>query len=180
MAGGPLAAVDLAVLALLGLALVRGLWNGLFREALSLASLVAAAVAVRFLAGPLAQRLEPVLGAQLGPLGTRVLAALLLFVAVLVAGALLARLLRRSAQLVGLGWLDRLGGGALGLAEGAAIAIVALLISGSVLGRDHPLVSDSRAYATAQRVRQLARREPAPLPPVAAPPRKGDVRREIN
>jgi membrane protein required for colicin V production len=173
MAGSPLGAVDLAVLALLGLTLARGLWNGLFREALSLASLVAAAVAVRFLSGPLAASLEPFVGEALGELGTRVLAGVLLFLAVLLAGSLLARGLRRSARLVGLGWLDRLGGGALGLAEGAAVAIVALLIGGTLLGRDHPLVSDSRAFATAQRVRQLGR-PPDRLPPVAAPPSRPD------
>jgi hypothetical protein len=76
---------------------------------------------------------------------------------------------------VGLGWLDRIGGGAIGLAEGAAIAIVGLLVAGTVLGRDHPWVSDSRAFATAERVRQLARRDRDDrLPPVAAPPSRPD------
>jgi membrane protein required for colicin V production len=177
MAGSSLPVLDLAVAVLLALALVRGLWNGLLRESLSVASFVAAVVAVRFSTAPLGDRLHALVAPQLGPAAARSAAGVAIFVGVLIAGVLLARALRRGARAVGLGWLDRLGGGALGLAEGAVVAIVALLLAGAVLGRDHPAVSGSRAHAAAQRVREFARRERAPLPPVAAPPARSDARR---
>ncbi len=101
--------LDLAVAVLLALALVRGLWNGLLRESLSVASFVAAVVAVRFSTAPLGDRLHALIGPQLGPMASRAAAGVAIFVGVLVAGALVARALRRGARAAGLGWLDRLG-----------------------------------------------------------------------
>lgn len=165
-----MAPADLAVLALLGIAALRGLFLGLVREVLSLAALAGAVVAVRLLAGPGGAWLREAGLGKLDPLLAQVIAGAAVAVAVLVAGALLARVVRMGARAVGLGWLDRGAGGVLGAAEGALVAGLLLLLAAAALGRDHPLLEESRAFGAAQRVERLARERIQGLPPVAAPP----------
>ena len=165
-----MAPADLVVLALLAVAALRGLFLGLVREVLSLAALAGACVAVRLLAVPGGAWLHEASGAKLGPLLAQVIAGAALVVAVLAAGALLARIVRMGARAVGLGWLDRGAGGVLGAAEGALLAALLLLVAAAALGRDHPLLEESRAFAAVERMEKLARQRIDELPPVAAPP----------
>ncbi|HXV75280.1 MAG TPA: CvpA family protein [Candidatus Polarisedimenticolaceae bacterium] len=102
---------------------VLGMLKGLVRILIGMAALVAAfALAARHHAG-LAQRLSAL---EIGVEALRLLAYLLIFVGVMLAGGLVAWLLRRVLKTAMLGWADRLGGAALGLI--AALLAAALVI----------------------------------------------------
>jgi membrane protein required for colicin V production len=161
---------DLVVITLLGLAALRGLWLGLVREAVSVAALVLACVSVRLFAVPAGDLLLERTSLELDPRVAAVLAGLGVAVAVLLAGAVVGRVLRSGARAVGLGWLDRSAGGVLGAAEGALVAVLALLLAGVALGRDHPALAESRAFDAVERLEALADEPAAGLPAVAAPP----------
>jgi len=162
-------ALDGAVLTILAVAIVRGVVIGLIREGFSLGALAAAVFATR-LATPTAARwletwsegrVDPVLAPWIA--GSAIAIASILFVAVL------GRLLQRGARLAGLGWADRLGGAALGAAEGALVAVLVLTGSLWVLGRSHPALASSRSLAAYDELKGAVARNADRLPPVAAP-----------
>jgi membrane protein required for colicin V production len=166
MAGlGP---IDMVALAVLLLAALRGMSLGLIREGFSLGAFAAAVIAVRVWNQPFAHWLEQATGLPhyLVPW----LAGALLAAVVVTAVAMLGRLTRQGARAVGLGFFDRLGGAALGVAEGALAAGALLLVIGGVLGRDHSLVTNSRSFALLERAELTVAGE-ARNPDVAAPPR---------
>jgi len=175
-----MAPADLLVLTVLGIAALRGLLLGLVREVLSLVSLAAAFVAVRFLAVPAGSRLDALVGGGLGSMLATVLAGAGVVVGVLVAGAVAARVARRGARAAGLGWLDKTAGTLLGAAEGALVVAAVLMVSAGFLGRDHAFLAESRAFAALEELERAAREGSAQgLPPVAAPPeREGEPERE--
>jgi uncharacterized membrane protein required for colicin V production len=65
--------------------------------------------------------------------------------ATILACGVAAKLMKRGVQFAGLGWADRAGGGALGLAEGSIIAAVLVLIALWLVGPDHPATEGSRS-----------------------------------
>ena len=65
---GELRSIDFVVGAILGVAALRGLFRGLTREAISIASLAAACVVVRLFAAPSAEWLVETSNGQVGPL----------------------------------------------------------------------------------------------------------------
>lgn len=118
-----MSAFDLGLIALVAAGFVVGLWKGLVRIVLGIAALAGAFfVASRFDA-PLAAALKSVGGSE----PTRRLAAyLLLFVAVLAAGAVAAWIARALLSAASLGGVDRMAGAALGVL--AALVLAALLL----------------------------------------------------
>jgi membrane protein required for colicin V production len=162
--------VDVAALAVLGGALVRGLSIGMVREAFSVAALAAACVAVQFGTAPAAAWLLENADPDLGPLGARVLAGFGIGLAALVGVGLVGRAVQRSVRFVGLGLADRLAGGAIGAAEGALVVGVALFAALTLVGRSHPLLAESRVLAALERAERLARGAPEAARDVAAPP----------
>jgi membrane protein required for colicin V production len=164
-----ISAVDVVTLAILAVAVLRGLWIGLIREVFSLAALAAACIAVRFGTGPAADWMLLNLPVELGPLAARIAAGVVIAVAVIVSVATAGRVLRKGARWVGLGFADRLAGGVLGAAEGALVVVVLMLIGTTVVGRDHPAVAGSRTLAAFESAERVARADPT-LPPVALPP----------
>ncbi len=54
----------------------------------------------------------------------------LIFIGVLIAGGVLGRLIAGAVRAIGLGWIDRLLGGAFGVARGLAILIIGILVAG--------------------------------------------------
>lgn len=166
--------MDWVALGILCLALLRGLLRGLLREAFSIASIGAACVVVRLYYGPLADLLIELSAGGIGETTAPWLAGLLLTVASIGAVTVLGRLLRRGAKAAGLGWADRAGGAVLGTAEGLLVAGVLVTIAGALVGRDHPLLADSRSLQTLEQLEAMvaqAREQPAP-PDVAAGPRR--------
>ena len=154
-------------LAVLGLALVRGLWIGLVREAFSLASLAAACLAVRLGTADAAEALGALTPWPMGPLAATILAGAVLAVTAILAVALVGRAVRRGLHAAGLSALDRLGGGVLGAAEGALLLAVLLLGAVAALGASHPWLDGSRAVAVVAEARARWAADP---PAVAAPP----------
>jgi len=140
--------IDVVVLAVLVLALLRGLWIGVVREAFSLAALAAAIFAFRALRGPVAEEIAmrtqwDSLVAEAAAGGAVVIGALLF---VTIVGAIV----RRLVSTAGLSFVDRIGGGAIGLAEGALLVGLALFGATEILGPKDPLLAGSRSVALFQ------------------------------
>jgi len=118
---------DYGVLIVVGLSILLGAWRGLVREMLSLAGWVLAVVLAMWFAYDIGRALP----ASLAPLQVRmVVAAVVIFVAVLLAagfgGIMLAKLFRAA----GLGLTDRALGGMFGFARGALITLAVVLVVG--------------------------------------------------
>jgi membrane protein required for colicin V production len=113
--------VDLALLTVLGISALMGLWRGLVFEVVSLAGWLVAFIIANTLGPALAQKLP--LGDPTSAL--RLWAAYaIVFVLVLVACTLLARMLRALISRTPLSIVDRLLGGAFGVARGALVLVV--------------------------------------------------------
>ncbi len=148
-----LSVLDGVVLAILAVMTARGLFIGLIREAFSMAALATACIAVSYGRHPLASALDSLTNQGIPPSITPWIAGALLAILSITTVGILGRGLRRGIRAVGLGWADRIGGGALGAAEGALIG--GLVIIGTVwaLGSDAPIVANSyslRAYEKIQ------------------------------
>jgi uncharacterized membrane protein required for colicin V production len=162
-------AIDVAVLAILAVAVARGTLIGLIREGFSLAALAAAVFATRLATPAAASWLEAWSQGRIGAELALWLAGAVIAIASVCVVAGVGALLRRGARLAGLGWADRLGGAALGAAEGALVAV--LLMTGSLwlLGRSHPTLASSRSLAAYEQLQGVVARNADRLPPVAAP-----------
>jgi membrane protein required for colicin V production len=118
---------DYGVLIVVGLSVMLGAWRGLMREMLSLAGWVLAALLAMWFAHDVARALP----ASLAPIQVRmVVAAVVIFIVVLLAagfgGIMLAKLFRAA----GLGVTDRALGGVFGFARGALITFAVVLVAG--------------------------------------------------
>lgn len=112
--------VDIALLAVLCISVLVGLWRGFVFEIVALLGWVVAYVAAN-LAGPW-------VADQLPPNGSSVLrfwgGYVIVFLVVLVACSLLARLLRALVSATPLSVVDRLLGGAFGVARGVVVLVI--------------------------------------------------------
>jgi membrane protein required for colicin V production len=161
------APLDLLAGVILLIAVLRGLALGLIREAFSIGALAAAVIAVRVWNEPFTRWLQNTSQGGLPHAIAPWISGAILGVTVILSVAIFGRVMRQGARAVGLGWFDRLAGGALGAAEGALAAGLLLFAIGAVLGPSHELLARSRSYAWVERVRQA----PALAPiDVAAPP----------
>lgn len=177
MGGIDLAPVDWVTAGILALALLRGLLRGLLREAFSIASLGTACVVTKLYYGPLADLLIELSGGRVDESAAPWAAGFLLVVGSIGAVTLLGRVLRRGAKAAGLGWADRAGGAVIGTAEGVLVAGVLIAMVGAVVGRDHPVLLDSRSLEVLEQLELMAEsQQGAGAPDVAAGPR-GDVSR---
>ena len=132
--------LDYAVLGVLAISIVWGLWRGLVREVISLAGWVIAFLAANLFAGPLAAALPESIPRE----ELRVLIAFAaIFVVTLTVTTLAAVLLSKMLKAVGLGGLDRTLGGLFGLARGALIALAFALLAGLTSFPQQPLWKQS-------------------------------------
>jgi membrane protein required for colicin V production len=118
---------DLAVMALVVLSTLLAFLRGVVHELFALASWVAAVVAAIAFGGVVAPMLP---GLAASPAARQVLACALIFIGVLVIGALAARLAAGMIRAVGLGLVDRLLGAVFGFARGVAIVALFVLVAG--------------------------------------------------
>ena len=116
---------DFAVIAILLVSLLFGLWRGLVYEVLSLAGWPVAFLLSRLFAGDVAPMMP---GAQETMRVT--LAYAVVFVAALIVWGALAWLLSRLVKAVGLGWLDRVLGGLFGVLRGGLVILVLVWLAG--------------------------------------------------
>jgi len=162
--------IDVVIAGILGIALLRGVFLGLIREAFSIGALGGACVMVRLFTAPTAERLVEFAGGDIPAALAPWIAGALLALATVAVVAIVGRLLQRGARAAGLGWADRAGGAALGGAEGILVAGLILMVLTTVIGRDHPFVANSRSIAAFETLERFAaEREARPID-VAAPP----------
>jgi uncharacterized membrane protein required for colicin V production len=163
--------LDGAILLVLCIAMVRGVFIGLIRESFSIGALCAAIIVARMATGPVSTWVAGISGGEVGGLGTWLTGSVIAIGTVAIV-AKLGKILRRGARIVGLGWADRLGGAALGAAEGMVVGLALVLGATIVLGSEHPSVETSRSLEAYEVVRAYVQ-EPGEetLPSVAAPGR---------
>ena len=118
---------DFVVIACIVISALLALARGLIREVIALAAWIAALVLALALAGPLAEQFRTW---NVSPAVLQVLAFVAIFFAVLIAGGIIAALLSGAVRAIGLGWLDRLLGGAFGVARGVLLVLVGILVAG--------------------------------------------------
>jgi uncharacterized membrane protein required for colicin V production len=158
-AGSELRALDAVAAVVLSLATLRGLWIGAVREAFSLAGLAAGVFAVGRWREAGAAWLE---SAGASGAAAQILAVPALFLAALLAVALVGRVARRGVRGAGLGLADRLAGAALGAAEGAVVVTVLVLGLAALLGREDAALAGTRTLASLEWTeRALASAAPA-------------------
>lgn len=162
-------ALDAAVVAVMTIALVRGLWIGLVRELFSLGAIVAACIAVRLFAGQGGEWLAARSG--LADSVATAIAGVAIGIGALAVLATIGRYAKRGVDKAGLGSVDRLGGAVLGSAEGVIVAAVVLLLAIFAFGRADPLVSRSKSVEAFDTLEEwaLGSDSPESLPNVAAP-----------
>ncbi len=137
---------DYAIIAVLALSMLMGLWRGFIAEVLALA-IWFCAFWVAWLFGPqLALRLEATIPT---PSARIMLAYVLCFIAVLVAGAILAFVMRKLVAGSGLSGSDRLLGMVFGLVRGLALVVLVVFVLGALFRRD-PWWQESRLLPTFQ------------------------------
>jgi membrane protein required for colicin V production len=163
-------AIDMAALAILALAVLRGLVIGLIREVFSVVALVAACMAVLLGTGPAAEWILRELPVELGSLGARIAAGGIIAASVIAVVATMGSGLRRGARWAGLGFFDRLAGGVLGAAEGALVIMALTALAVGVLGRGDQALAGSRTLAAFEIAEGLVQGTPPTLPRVEPPP----------
>jgi membrane protein required for colicin V production len=175
-----LAPLDFVCLVVLAIAFVRGVLRGLLREAFSIASLAAACLVVMLFYGDAAEWLLRVTQGRIGEISAPWIGGVLLGVVTIGVITLLGRLLRRGVRFAGLGWADRTGGAVLGTAEGVLLGAVIVSLLGYAIGRDHPVLLQSRSLKALEQLEHFAQTGELPevdlpqidLPAVAAGPRR--------
>lgn len=116
-----MAALDWAVIAILALSVLLGLWRGLVYEVLSVLNWIAAFLLARWLA-PVAVQYMPV-----HPASERVqyvVGFLGVFLAALILGGLLSWVVKKLVAAAGLAPVDRMLGGVFGLVRGTMVVLV--------------------------------------------------------
>ena len=161
--------IDVVALAIVGIATLRGLFLGFIREIFSLGAVAAAVIAVRVWNDPVAEWLVRVSDGSVSEAMSPWAAGTLLAVGVLAAVGAFGKVMGRGARAVGFGLFDRMGGAALGVAEGAVAMGALLLIIANVLGRDHTLLASSRSLELLEQVQRVAEQRSIAPPDVAAP-----------
>jgi len=132
--------LDIAIVAILVLSLLLGVWRGFVREILSLAGWVLAFLAANAVAAPIGDALP----SSIARPEVRVLIAfIVVFVFTLSATALAALLLSKLFKAAGLGGVDRTLGGLFGLARGVVILLAITIAAGLTALPKHPLWKES-------------------------------------
>jgi membrane protein required for colicin V production len=174
------APLDFVCLVVLAIAFVRGVMRGLLRETFSIASLAAACLMVMVFYGDAAEWLLRVTQGRIGEISAPWIGGALLGIVTIGVITLLGRVVRRGAKFAGLGWADRTGGALLGTAEGVLVGAVIVSLLGYAIGRDHPLLVQSRSLEALEQLEHIAKTGELPqidlpqveLPAVAAGPRR--------
>ena len=117
--------LDFVLIALIGFSTFNGYRNGFIRELVSIASVILAIPVAGIFYDDMFPKVEPIVDNE-------DLAALLSFVAILagvvIGGQVAAHLLKRTAEILNLGVLDRLAGGTFGFFKAVFLAQVLLIV----------------------------------------------------
>lgn len=162
--------IDIIAVSLLALACLRGLFIGLTREVFSIAAVASATLAVRFLLEPAREIVLETVPIELPGALSSWVAGTLLVIVCLLGTTLLGRLIQRGVQAVGLGTADRLGGAALGLAEGGLVVALGVAMSLATVGSNHKLLEKSHTLAYYKKAQVMIQPRLERAIDVAAPP----------
>ncbi|MDP2695200.1 MAG: CvpA family protein [Gallionella sp.] len=143
---------DFAVMAILLVSLLFGLWRGLVYEVLSLAGWPVAFLLSKLFAGDVAPMMP---GAQETMRIT--LAYTVVFVAALIVWGVLAWLLSKLVKVVGLGWLDRVLGGLFGVLRGGLVILVLVWLAGMTSVPEQTFWRTAQTSKTAEDVALLTK-----------------------
>lgn len=143
---------DLAVLAILLISLLFGVWRGLVYEVLSLLGWPAAFLLSKSYAGSIAFLMP---GSQ--ETMRVMLAYVAMFIVALIVWGVLTWLLSRLVKAIGLGWLDRILGGALGILRGVLVILVMVWLAGLTSIPDQPFWRNAYTSNTAENVALLTK-----------------------
>lgn len=133
-------AVDIAIISVIAISFLFGLWRGFVKEILSLVSWVAALVLARLYSDSFSEMLAPFMDNS----GARyVTAFVLIFVAVIMVGTLINKLISKLLSVTGLNVINRVFGGVFGIIRGGVIVMVILFIT-NVFVSEHLLWQESR------------------------------------
>ncbi|MGI9134196.1 MAG: CvpA family protein [Rhodoferax sp.] len=132
--------LDWVCVAIFALSMVVGLWRGLVMEVLSVASWFAAFVLAQWFA-PLVAHWLPMQGAS--EVVRYAAAFVLVFIATLLLGALLAVLVRKLVTVVGLRPIDRLLGALFGALRAAIVVLALAVVAGMTPMRSAPWWQES-------------------------------------
>lgn len=160
--------LDIVALALLALAIARGAFRGVVREAFSLGALAAAFIVARFATSPVAAWLTESAPMILPPWAATVLAGIAVVTASLIGVGLVGRTVRTGLHAAGLGLFDRIAGAGLGAAEGALVIAVGVALGATALGPDHAALRQTHTLAAYDSAMDWMGR--GRLADVAAPP----------
>ncbi len=136
---------DFAVLGILMLSFMLGLWRGLVYEVLSLLGWPIAFVLSKRYAGSIAELMP---GMQEALRIT--LAYVVVFIAALMVWAVLTWLVSKLVKAVGLGWLDRVLGSLFGILRGMLVVLVLVWLAGLTAIPEHPLWHDAKSSKMAE------------------------------
>jgi membrane protein required for colicin V production len=125
--------IDIAVLVVVGISAVFGLWRGLVKEVLSVFAWVAAIVVARLYSPHLAPVFESVTDSDTA---RYVLAFAILCVITLIIGALANHFMARLVSMAGLQMTDRLLGIVFGVARGVLIMAIAVYFAVGPYGQE--------------------------------------------
>jgi len=134
-------ALDILFVIVLGFFLFRGIYRGMILEIASIAGLVAGFITANLLYLQAYPWVQEIIGNEDWAQVVSYLGIFLLTMAVV---AFMALMLRSLLRMIMLGWLDRLGGGVLGLIKAGLICTLALLLLTVFLPPDNEMVSGSR------------------------------------
>ncbi|MGH8509637.1 MAG: CvpA family protein [Gammaproteobacteria bacterium] len=118
---------DYAILAIIGLSALISIWRGLIREVLSLLAWTAAVLVAMAFMRPLADLLTPYLSV---PSARLIIAFMALFIATLLCGAIINFIIAKLVMSSGLSGTDRMLGIVFGVARGALVVGVLVLLAG--------------------------------------------------
>lgn len=142
-----LAIIDWVIVGVLGISTLLSIHRGFVKEALSLATWIAAVLIARLFAGQFTVVLEPYIETDSLRLGA---SYLIFFIATLVVGEMVNRLVSKFVKMTGLSGLDRLLGTVFGFARGGVIVLVFVALMHYVLA-----VEEDDWYRQSQLIPQL-------------------------
>ncbi|MCB9493833.1 MAG: CvpA family protein [Desulfobacteraceae bacterium] len=144
--------LDIAILCILGFTLVRGIMTGLVQSVSGLIGAVAGFYAAYFyypaLADFLKKWVEP--GSALN-----IASFFVIFCAVVIVVTLIGRMLKWIMKIVFLGWVDRLGGGLIGLLKGCIVVSALVIVLTTFLPPKSPVLKNSTILPYVSEVSEL-------------------------